>query len=227
MLTNLLRSLYYRVPEDIRNAVLVRLRASVWLRTGIVFVHIPKAAGTSINQALYGRFMGHVRARDIERWGSEKLKSLPSFAVTRNPWDRAVSAFRFSQRLHLVDWREEAWHPPFVQRQVPKVGDFGAFVTEWLERQDIRKLNAIYQPQSLFVCDEKRRLLVDHLGKLEDLRSTEEFIAKHIGRKPDLVQANRSGGRVDYRTFYSPELVKIVADIYAEDVERFGYAFGD
>jgi hypothetical protein len=40
-----------------------------------------------------------------------------------------------------------------------------------------------------------------------------------------LGESNRSGAPVDYRSFYSPELIDRVGSIYAEDVKRFGYRF--
>lgn len=69
MLIEGLRTAYGLLPEELRAWILVQRRSPLWLRSGIVFVHIPKAAGTSFNQALYGRFMGHVtRPLDSKLW---------------------------------------------------------------------------------------------------------------------------------------------------------------
>ena len=38
-------------------------------------------------------------------------------------------------------------------------------------------------------------------------------------------RSNRSGVPVDYRSFYTPELIDLVGSIYAEDVARFDYGF--
>ena len=220
-----LRSLYYHVPEDFRQGVLVRRRSPIWLRKGIVFVHIPKAAGTSINEAIFGRFMGHVRARDIDRWGSDRLKALPCFAVTRNPWDRLVSAYRFARRGRGVGGARQAWVWRPEQYQVPEFATFDSFVKDWLAPRDIARLDPIFQPQSQYTCDAEGTLLVDHVGKLENLAPTIDFVAARAGQKLAVPQANRSGERVDYRSFYSPELADVVGCIYAEDIHRFGYGF--
>jgi len=130
MLVDSVRHAYYHLPQPLQRAVLVRRRGPIWLRAGIVFVHIPKAAGTSISEALYGRFVGHVRAADVVQWGPSRLKALPRFAITRNPWDRLVSAYRFVTRGGGVGgahagrvWRAE-------QYRISEFQSFDRFVTD-------------------------------------------------------------------------------------------------
>lgn len=225
MLIDPLKELYYRLPQGLQRAVLVKRRERIWIDAGILFIHVPKAAGTSINLALYGRFIGHVRASDVARWGSARLKSLPSFAVTRNPWDRLVSAYRFARRLRTKDWKSDARVPRAVRSQVPEFESFASFVTDWLAHRDVRSLNQIFQPQSLFVCDPGGKVLVDHVGRLDDLAPTVDFLHR-LGIAPAIEQTNLSGEPVDYRSYYTPELAALVGRIYAEDVGIFGYDFG-
>ena len=211
--TSSARNLYYRLPESFQRAVLVRRRQSEWLRAGIVFIHVPKAAGTTINEALYGHFMGHVRAADVDRWGSRAVRALPRFAVVRNPWDRVVSAYRF----------EKGWGGA----DVPEFETFASFVTRWLERRDPRKLNYVHQPQWQFVCDGSGTALVDHVGRFEDLQASVDFVHSVVPDLPAIGHSNRSGAPVDYRLFYTPDLAAIVGRIYADDVRLFGYRFGE
>jgi hypothetical protein len=225
MLIDPLRSAYYRLPQRLQRAILVRRRERIWIDSGLVFVHIPKAAGTSINLALYGQFMGHVRAADIAQWGSAKLQALPSFAVTRNPWDRLVSAYRFVRRGRGLGGGFQATVRGAGRFQRPQFDTFDSFVTRWLSKQDVGRLDEIFQPQSAFVCDAQGNLLVDHVGRVENLEPTYGFIREHLGRVPMVEQANRSGDRVDYSDFYTPELAKLVGTIYCRDVEMFGYQF--
>lgn len=224
-MSSVFRDLYYHLPRSLRDAVLVKRRSPLWLRAGIVFVHIPKAAGTSVNEALYGRFMGHIPAASIQRWGSAAVNSLPSFAITRNPWDRLVSAYRFAKRGSGVGGGGAVWHPE--QYRVPEFENFELFVTEWLTRRDIAALDYAFQPQALFVTNSNGELLPDYVGKLEDLASTIKFIERQVGTTPLLPKANRSGEKVDFRSFYNPRLVEIVGRVYAEDVNKFGYRFDE
>ncbi|HEX8639917.1 MAG TPA: sulfotransferase family 2 domain-containing protein [Allosphingosinicella sp.] len=202
----------------------MRRRAGYWLRAGIVFIHVPKAAGTSFNHALYGRFIGHPRAMDVARWAPKAVQALPSFSVTRNPWDRLVSAYRFARAGGgLGEKRAGMWRARHYQ--VPEFATFERFVREWLAPRDVTRLDGVFQPQTLFLCDRSGTPLLDHIGRLEDLEPTYAFIARHRAPIPRLEKTNRSGDSVDYRRFYTPELVRLVGNIYRGDVERFGYDF--
>lgn len=219
------RTIYRTLPDGFQRRVLVARRTPLWLRADIIFIHVPKAAGTAINEALYGRFMGHVRASDVDRWGSPAVKALPRFAITRNPWDRLVSAYRFVKRGAGIGGPNagRVLHPE--QYRIPEFETFESFVTGWLARRDLRRLDLAFQPQSLFVCNADGGILVDHLGRFEDLDATYAYLRERLPSLPPLAKSNASGRRVDYRTFYTPELVELVGSIYAEDVTRFGYRF--
>lgn len=225
MLIDHARSAYYHLPESFQRAVLVRRRQPIWIRAGIVFIHVPKAAGTSVNQALYGQFMGHVHASDIQRWGSARLNALPSVAITRNPWDRLVSAYRFAKLGRGIGGKVQAGVRNPRQYQVPAFANFDSFVTQWLAQRDVARLDGIFQPQWPFVCNEDGRTLVDHLGRIEDLPPTLEFIRAASGSAVQLEWSNRSGDANDYRDFYTPDLARLVGQIYRRDVELFGYEF--
>lgn len=215
---------YLLLPEGLRHAILVQRRSNLWLNAGLVFIHIPKAAGTSFNLALYGRFMGHIRASDVERWGSRRVRDLPSFAITRNPWDRLVSAYRFARAGRGIggSFQARVWRPE--QYRTVEFESFPTFVTDWLAQREIAKLDLIFRPQSPYVCDSAGRLLVDHVGRVENLAPTYEFLGRRSAIQT-LPVSNRSGPPADYRKFYTPELVDVVGRIYSEDVQRFGYSF--
>lgn len=222
---DLIRNLNRRLPGGLRRALLVRRRSRYWRDAGIVFIHVPKAAGTSFNEALYGRFMGHSHALDVARWAPADVKALPRFSVTRNPWDRLVSAWRFARQGAGVGdtYRAGMWRPELYR--VPEFESFERFVRDWLAPRDVTRLDGVFQPQWLFLCDSGKNLLVDHVGRLGDLAPTYAFLESRIGATRPIARANRSGDAVDYRTFYTPELAALVGEIYREDVRLFGYDF--
>ena len=212
------------VGTPLERALLVRRRSRIWRRAGIVLIHVPKAAGTSLSQALYGRFLGHVRAADVKRWAPRAVQSLPMLAVARNPWDRLVSAYRFVKRGSGTGPNAGGvWRPE--QYQGPQFETFERFVTEWLASRDPRELDLVFQPQSQFVFARDGQILVDHVGRFENLEASYAWLRE---KRPDiapLAQSNVSGERVDYRGFYTPALAELVGKIYADDARIFGYTF--
>ena len=93
-----------------------------------IFIHIPKNAGESIENALeiYGveendptkRFWGvinnsivlqHLTANDLKNNLSEDIwKNYFKFAVVRNPWSKAVSEYnwylRYGPKISFINW---------------------------------------------------------------------------------------------------------------------------
>jgi hypothetical protein len=63
------------------------------------------------------------------------------------------------------------------------------------------------------------------LGRYENLAPTIAFLEDTVGHMPELKRWNRSGEAVDYRSFYTPELIEIVGRIYADDVRILDYSF--
>lgn len=223
---DLARNLYRTLPLPLRRGILVRRRAHWWRRAGIVFIHIPKAAGVSVNESLFGAFMGHYRAWEFRRYAPRDVQQLPVFTVTRNPWDRLISAYRFARAGRGQGQGPIAAITSPHLYQVPEFDSFDRFVTEWLPRQRIERLDEVFQPQSQFVFDAAGKPLVDHIGRVERLGETHLWVQQRLGRPvPPFARLNTSGDKLDYRELYNDETKAIVAEIYRDDIEHFGYSF--
>jgi hypothetical protein len=57
-----------RLPNELKHALMCVRRRGIWSKRGVIFVHVPKAAGTSIANALYGRSAGQMTAVQIKRY---------------------------------------------------------------------------------------------------------------------------------------------------------------
>ena len=120
-------------------------------RRNLIFVHVPRVAGTSIAHALYGpRCTRHHSIRYYKTVAPAFWRQADSFAVLRDPFDRFASAYAFvrsrgteSCRLSDVFVRQTA--------QVRNVDDYLSFI----EARDALSLDFVMRPQSWFVCDLK------------------------------------------------------------------------
>jgi hypothetical protein len=86
-------------------------------------------------------------------------------------------------------------------------------------------LDLALQPHSQFLVNHPRDILVDHHGRFEALESTYAYLNEHFGALAPMRRSNRSGDPVDYRTFYTPDIIERVGQIYAEDIRMLGYSF--
>jgi chondroitin 4-sulfotransferase 11 len=210
-----------KLPLDVRYAVMAKTHRRLWEAAGIVFVHIPKAADTSIGNAIYGRHIGHSSARQINLMSPGALQQLPSFALSRNPWDRAVSAYQFVMQdgtEHIKPQRQALY-------DTPAFSSFERYVEEWLAVTDLEKARPAFRPQQLYVTDKRGSLLVNRVLPMEDMHAVQQYLEETMAEPMEIRHLNRSK-RGDYRDYYtSPRLRNIVGDVYSRDVTLFNYDF--
>ena len=84
-----------------------------------IFVHLPRTAGTSIEQWIHGRDWWevepntkHLIASQAKRQYADYWDEYFTFAFVRNPWDRVVSSLKFPDYFG-IEYREKVW--PFQQ----------------------------------------------------------------------------------------------------------------
>lgn len=222
-----------------------RLRAYYYYLSGrakYLFVHIPKNAGMTIRHSreLRGRIiiaektflvssdytrrlmatmkeggfptsgMQHARLRDFSMRARTNLQP---FAIIRNPWARVVSRFTFAQ--NTIASRSD-YTPRTLEEFLEERHVWGG--REFFWHRAIRG----WFPQVDYVTDENGDRPVDILrAEHLDDEATRYFNLKQpLGRRNI---SNRSG--TDYRSFYTPQTIQIVADWYAADIETFGFDF--
>lgn len=162
------RSIRHQSLRIIRNVVganryeafLDKARWAAYKKAGVVFVHIPRAAGSSISTALYGRRLGHRNFEDL--FSAREAFPLPSFCVIRDPFSRLLSAYYYALRggtaSGLVEYRPEYSSEMF--------GQFPRFVREYLIETPSEDLDYVFRPQVDFVCNRTGSLGVDHVFSL-------------------------------------------------------------
>lgn len=147
-----------------------------FIKKQCIFIHVPKVAGTSIASSLYGRSITHHPAIMFYRCDKTLYNSLYKFCVLRGPVDRFLSAynFAFSGGTEVVT----------VNQKIVKIVRSYAGVEEFIEDfvnnnlpSEIYK-DPIFEKQSYYITDEKKRLLVDDIIKLENLHKLENVLSE-------------------------------------------------
>lgn len=198
-----------------------------------VFVHIRKAAGTSLRHILqqvslprrnnifykllsrngypvdYHKycFRKHSSLKEAERsMPADKFNRYFKFAIVRNPWDRLVSEYEYI--------KTQPTHSRFKKIQAMNFADFVRYQS---------RRSAAYQVNALQCQD--GQLGVDYVGKLESLDASLADISKRIGLSfAQLPHINRTERR-DYRSYYNDKLAEQVADLWQDDIKTFDYNF--
>ncbi len=165
-----------------------------------IFIHIPKNAGQSIEHVFLKllnldwdtRAPLLLRYNDRPELGPERLAHLKAceyvpckyltqeqfdeyfkFSFVRNPWDRMVSIYKYFGWDRYVEFKK--------------------FVVKKLTNKVWRDNYWFVRPQSDFVCNESGDIIVDFLGKFENLRADFNQVCQHLGLAPtELPYINKS-----------------------------------
>jgi len=180
---------------------------------GIVFIHVPKNAGSSIVRALYGdQETGHRTARFVKAIAPDKFERYRVFAAIRNPRKRFVSAFqylKFSAELE-PDIR-------FRDNHFASIADFPTFMRRFNGDSRFREIMlgwTHFREQTQYICDDAGRLLVDYLVAVERLDDGWAMLEPTLGLSLNIPRKNASPRAVvEDKTDWA-----IVDDIYTADM---------
>ena len=221
-----------------------------------VFLRIPKSAGKSIDTALKPYYMQlpavfrttdknereeksfsqHFSYRDcLYHIGPLEISAFFKFAFVRNPWDRIASYYFSKQNLASR----------FINKRIPSMKKkFSSWIKE-VSQQD----KSWYMKKPKTTCDAGRypilhcqqiqyltedmstegRIAVDFVGRFESLRKDLGHIEEQIGIKINLPKRKlgKSRGKKHYSLYYNEESIEMIRDLFARDIEYFGYEFED
>lgn len=192
---------------------------AAYRRTGAIFVHVPKVAGSTISAALYRGSLGHFTAVEMAAYDPDWFARLPSFAVLRDPVERALSAWRYVRSGGTA----EGWVAPRAEYDLPEFRDFERFATEWLPSRTAAgddTLDFVFQTQTRFVCDPAGVVLVDRLFRLDNPAPLSTYLEGATGLGLSRLarrNVNPEGARLVAEI---PQAVrKALTEIYARDAE--------
>ena len=197
-------------------------------RDDVIFIHIPKTAGTSIRRSL--NFNRVDTETDITKHndlkmvisliGIDKWNDSYKFAFVRNPWERILSHYHFAMRKR--DTRNLRKHS-FKQWVLKKM---------LLPEEDMvpllkieKKLRFNLQPQIRWVQNQDGIVDVDFIGRFEHLERDFRELTNILSLPAELPHTNQNPQNLNYRDHYDSELKEKVTRFYQEDVDYFKYTF--
>lgn len=184
-----------------------------------IFVHCQKCAGNSIEMAVFNTTDANVNGDEFEgsnekhmniagycnRYGYRVVRDYYVFAFVRNPWDRVISW------LHFRDKR------------------FGIFNNNIDKDVIIQELNKPYFKTSSYYS--MLRLnnpgLVNYIGKVEQIHKDMDVVFDQLQLADRSIPNINTTKHKHYTEYYDDETRNMVQNIYSEDIEYFGYVFGD
>lgn len=186
----------------------------------VIFLHVPKTGGTTIERIFDIALLydanpktnptpQHLTCKMLrERIGNEKYDSYYKFAFVRDPWSRILSSYYWRQTLP-----KKRPVLPFVEfiENVERVVDGRLFYRQ--------EFGDHFIPQVEYTSD------VDDVFRFEDFENGVRAIASRLGVPIRKIPAKKTKHYDNYREFYNDYTRQIIARIYRDEIEAFGYRF--
>lgn len=180
----------------------------------IIFIHIPKNAGTYITSKMKNIDPSivdtHVRAKEIK----DSLLLYPDyrvFTVLRNPYSRCVSFYAYIQQTELHYLHEKIKNKTFK---------------EFLEYS--LNFNNPIENQYNFIYDDDGTLLINNILSQENLDAELNLFFKDVPQwansRVKYTQINASQHDF-YKNYYDEKSIEMVKKICDKDIEHFGFTF--
>lgn len=214
-----------------------------------IFIHIPKVAGTSIEEKL-GLFKNPTRGsqdhrtiREIEplrlyiKDGNIITKNFIIFFLKRSKnylkRRNGVSlheyqnffkfAFVRNPWSRVVSWYNNVMKDP-VHKRTLCIKD-NCTLSEFLK---IRKNNWALNSQLYWLIDHKNKIPLDFIGRYENLESDFAKVAKIINLKDNsLPKRNLGNKEKHYTEFYDNTTRDLISSIYSDEISLFNFKFGE
>jgi hypothetical protein len=129
------------------------------------------------------------------------------FCFVRNPWQRTVSAWEYLIHQKWANMKQFSTFEIFIKNMPSRF--------------------AHLKPQCDWICDNNQNVIVDFIGRFENLQEDFNIICDKIGiPKQKLPHKNKTKHK-HYTEYYDDETREIVAKKFAKDIEYFNYEFGE
>lgn len=175
-----------------------------------IFIHVIKTAGTSIHNTFGGKPQ-HLSILDvINKRPDIALEDYFKFTVIRNPWDKMISQFHYN-RKKFID-----------------TDSFDEYIKYMYDGNKISTFNPRHLP---WFVDASGRILIDYFVKYEELQQGINHVCDVVGC-PKLKLKHKNSTKKHrkfshYTDYYNNDTMKMVEEFFKDDIEYFGFKFGE
>lgn len=185
-----------------------------------LFIHIPKSAGISLSNAIYGKdSYGHISINDYcEYIGSKSIEKMFKFTIVRNPYDRLRSAFFYLKKGGRGNKLDIEY-----QKIVNSYQSFEDFVEKYFAEHNLMEVEH-FIPQVYWITNKENNVAVDYIGKFENLNNEFKIISNKIPgkvKRNTLPKKNITSTKRNYEI--NNNTAEIIYNLYKDDFEIFGY----
>jgi hypothetical protein len=179
-----------------------------------LFIRIPKTGGNSMQRAINENW-GHYTAAFCKSVIPQKdWNNAFKFTIVRNPYDWLVSWYHYNiRKTPYKNMTFNEW----------VLADYPHHLHADYERK-VQPANPVSQLD--WIVDENGKILVDYVGKLENLEVEIEEICKRIGVKYRKIQQLNKSNREDYTGYYNSLIREKVEKDYSRELQAFNYQYG-
>ena len=211
----------------------------------VIFIHIQKAGGSSIQQ-LFKQLdpdlvtsisidpaknrPRHCFATDIEETiGSDIFRSYTKFCVVRNPFDRLVSWYWMlklrSYKIEKVgvDIELDNIFALMLDELNTNARDFDEFVS--LPRLHKSGMFERFFVNQLDYISDESGIIVDRVLRFETLGQDFAEVVEDFGLQGQLPHTNKTQREADYRSYYNETTRQLIAKRFQKDLDYFNYKF--
>jgi hypothetical protein len=200
-----------------------------------LFVHVQKTGGSTVDNNLTEALGDVRRIKEAHRHAplGRLLQLEPALAdywtagFVRNPWSRMLSWWRMVDRFRdgaergVERYLDHLSRNKFVAEIIEKHPSFEAFVLDATEEYP-----RLRKPQVEFMTAPGAGRSADFVGRQETLEADLRTIYDHLGLPwVGITSVNIDPGRPDYHDVYTPATRDRVAELFAADLEAYGYDF--
>lgn len=198
-----------------------------------IFIHIYKCGGMSLRKLFLDNLattelnQSHSTEKEIRDYcyaceGRWFWNTAYKFSIVRNPYDWAVSLYEFIKNNKTHENYDEV-----------KDMDFQSFCYWYVDciKDKRNNINGKFNTLTEFLFDENGKLLVDYVGKLENINEDIKVICNRLKISTDNIHntniphINQTDREPDYRKYYNEISKRIITDAFYHDLVNFNYSF--